>query len=246
MRIDITENGPYRVSGGVPLADQVIAADGQRQSVLWREGQAYETPESYDLCRCGQSGAKPFCDGSHERTRFDGTEVATRAPYLAMADEQDGPELTLTDVPGLCAFARFCDADGQVWNLVEEDGHADDVRREAGNCPSGRLVAWDQATRSALEPDLPPSIGLVQDPSQGVSGPLWVRGGVDVYAADGTRYEERNRVTLCRCGASRNKPFCDGTHAAIGFIDSTETRATEAVPQPRESGDVPSALDQDA
>jgi CDGSH-type Zn-finger protein len=244
MRIDITENGPYRVSGGIPLADQVIATDGQGQSVRWREGQAYETAESYDLCRCGQSGTKPFCDNSHERTMFDGTEVASRAPYLAVADEQDGPELTLTDSPGLCAFARFCDADGQVWNLVEQDGHADDVRREAGNCPSGRLVAWDQATRSPLEPDLPPSIGLVQDPSQGVSGPLWVRGGVEVYSADGTLYEERNRVTLCRCGASRNKPFCDGTHAAIGFTDSTETDAAESVPQPRESRDVPSATDQ--
>jgi CDGSH-type Zn-finger protein len=246
MRIDITENGPYRVTGGIPLADQVIATDGQGQSTRWREGQAYEAPETYDLCRCGQSGSKPFCDGSHERTKFDGTEVATRAPYLAMADEQDGPELTLTDAPGLCAFARFCDADGQVWNLVEQDGHADDVLREADNCPSGRLVAWNQATRSPLEPDLPPSVGVVQDPSQGVSGPLWVRGGVEVYSADGAQYERRNRVTLCRCGASRNKPFCDGTHAAIGFSDSTETGVAESVPQPRESADVPSAADWDS
>ena len=35
--------------------------------------------------------------------------------------------------------------------------------------------------------------------------------------ADGTTYEVRNRVTLCRCGASQNKPFCDATHASIGF-----------------------------
>jgi CDGSH-type Zn-finger protein len=244
MRIDITEDGPYRVSGGVPLADQVIVADGQGQSVRWREGQEYETRESYDLCRCGQSGSKPFCDGSHETNGFDGTEVATKAPYLAMADEQDGPELTLTDSPALCAFARFCDADGQVWNLVEQDGHADDVKREAGNCPSGRLVAWDQATRSPLEPGLPTSIGLVQDPAQGVSGPLWVRGGVEVYSSDGTEYERRNRVTLCRCGASRNKPFCDGTHAAIGFSDATTTDTAEGVPQPRQSRDIPTSADQ--
>jgi len=46
-----------------------------------------------------------------------------------------------------------------------------------------------------------------------------VRGGVAVIAADGYRYEVRNRVTLCRCGASSNKPFCDGTHAAIKFKD---------------------------
>nr|WP_246267868.1 CDGSH iron-sulfur domain-containing protein [Nonomuraea typhae] len=62
-------------------------------------------------------------------------------------------------------------------------------------------------------------MGLVEDPVQGVSGPIWVRGGIAVTAADGTDYEVRNRVTLCRCGASRNKPFCDGSHAAIGFRD---------------------------
>jgi CDGSH-type Zn-finger protein len=70
-----------------------------------------------------------------------------------------------------------------------------------------------------------PSIGVVEDPQIGVSGPLWVRGGIQVEAADGTPYEVRNRVTLCRCGASQNKPFCDGSHAAIGFTDENPERA---------------------
>jgi CDGSH-type Zn-finger protein len=246
MRIDITRDGPYRVTGGVPLSQQAIGSDSHGQSVRWEQGQEHAATDEYYLCRCGQSGSKPFCDGSHKRAGFDGTEVAPRAPYLALADEQDGPELTLTDVPGLCAFARFCDADGQVWNLVEASGHEDDVRRQAGNCPSGRLVAWDQANRAPYEPDLPPSIGLVQDPTQGVSGPIWVRGRIPVYATDGTEYEVRNRVTLCRCGASRNKPFCDGTHAAIGFSDVPTDAAAETVPEPRQSRDVPSAADRDA
>jgi CDGSH-type Zn-finger protein len=46
-----------------------------------------------------------------------------------------------------------------------------------------------------------------------------LRGGVQVLGADGFNYEVRNRMTLCRCGASQNKPFCDGTHASIGFSD---------------------------
>jgi CDGSH-type Zn-finger protein len=54
-------------------------------------------------------------------------------------------------------------------------------------------------------------IGVITD------GPLWVRGGVRVVAADGTSYEVRNRTTLCRCGHSRNKPFCDGSHEDAGF-----------------------------
>src|SRR6266581_67133 len=89
--------------------------------------------------------------------------------------------------------------------------------REGTRCPSGRLVVWDRATKEPFELGLEPSIGLVEDPAAGVSGPLWVRGGIPIVGADGVEYERRNRATLCRCGASNNKPFCDGTHAAIGF-----------------------------
>jgi CDGSH-type Zn-finger protein len=46
-----------------------------------------------------------------------------------------------------------------------------------------------------------------------------VRGGIEVHSADGRVYELRNRVALCRCGASGNKPFCDGSHVATGFND---------------------------
>jgi len=108
-----------------------------------------------------------------------------------------------------------------VWNLVEQRGPeaARLTAHEAGLCPSGRLVAWDRATKEALEPDLDPSIGIVEDPVEGVAGPIWVRGGIPISAADGQAYEVRNRVTLCRCGSSGNKPFCDGSHASIGFTE---------------------------
>jgi hypothetical protein len=59
------------------------------------------------------------------------------------------------------------------------------------------------------------SIGLIEDPVEDCSGPLWVRGGVTVIATDGFHYEVRNRVTLCRRGASRNKPFCEGSGGGL-------------------------------
>ena len=123
---------------------------------------------------------------------------------------------------GLCAFARFCDPHEQVWNLVQRSDDpraAKLVEHEVGHCPSGRLVAKLRATGGAIEPRFEPSIGLVQDSAEGVSGPIWVRGGIPVTGADGRAYETRNRVALCRCGASRNKPFCDGAHASIHFRD---------------------------
>jgi len=77
----------------------------------------------------------------------------------------------------------------------------------------------DKKTGKEIEHKLPPSIGVVEDPALGCSGPLWVRGGVRIESENGTPYEVRNRVTLCRCGASNNMPFCNGSHASIKFTD---------------------------
>jgi CDGSH-type Zn-finger protein len=222
MKITVTENGPYAVSGAVPLRKETIGANAAGDSVEWVTGEAIATGANYALCRCGHSARKPFCDGSHARVGFDGAETASRQPYLEQAQELDGPAETLTDAESLCAFARFCDRDGTVWRNVAEAGSGAALKafnHQVGQCPSGRLVAWDVAARNAVEPELPASIALVEDPQQGVSGPLWVRGGVEIVAADGTAYETRNRVTLCRCGQSSNKPFCNGAHASVGFKD---------------------------
>ena len=219
-RVVISDNGPYIVTGDVPLAKQTIGTDAAGGSETWEEGQTYRAQKTYALCRCGGSARKPFCDGSHERISFDGTEQASREPYLDQANVVDGPVLQLTDAEHLCAFGRFCDPNGQVWSQVtrtDDAGVQAMFIRQVNNCPAGRLVAWDKATGRPIEHELPVSIGLVEDPEQQCSGPLWLRGGIQVVSADGFEYEVRNRVTLCRCGQSKNKPFCDGTHATIKF-----------------------------
>jgi CDGSH-type Zn-finger protein len=225
FRITVTRDGPYQVDGPVPLARQVIEPNEQGESWEWRQGEALEASGSYRLCRCGKSNTKPFCDDSHLTNGFDGTETASRAPYVEQAEATSGPQRTLTDAESFCSFARFCDARGSIWGLVLEpdEESAELVEREAAHCPSGRLRAWralsDGSLEAAGEPVFEPSIGVVEDPAEHVSGPLWVRGGIPVVSEDGTPYEVRNRVTLCRCGESQNKPFCDGAHAAIEFRD---------------------------
>ena len=215
-KITVSENGPYIVSGNIPLAEQVIATDRDGFSEEWRKGQDYSHGEGYALCRCGKSKAKPFCDGNHAKAKFKGRETASRLPYERQASAIEGPNLTLLDAPDLCAFARFCDRGEGVWSYTRASGEKearDAAVEEACKCPSGRLVAVDRETGEHLEPNLEPSIGVVEDPKMGVSGPLWVRGGITIESADGKPYEARNRVTLCRCGKSGTKPFCDGSHA---------------------------------
>ncbi|NDW09131.1 CDGSH iron-sulfur domain-containing protein [Dysgonomonas sp. 520] len=50
------------------------------------------------------------------------------------------------------------------------------------------------------------------------NAPLFVQGKVELTLADGTTVVKEN-PHFCRCGASKNKPFCDGSHAKIGFKD---------------------------
>jgi CDGSH-type Zn-finger protein len=216
-KIEVLKDGPYLVSGGLPLSEQHIVTNAEGESLDYREGKKYAAQAQYALCRCGQSGSKPFCDGTHMKVGFDGTETASPETYLKQAETIDGPTVRLTDAESLCAFARFCDPKGRIWNLVErtDDPEARKiVEFEAAHCPAGRLVVWDRKTGKAIEPKFEPSLGLIEDTEKRVGGPIWVRGGIPVVAADGKTYEVRNRVTLCRCGRSSNKPFCDGSHAA--------------------------------
>ncbi len=221
-KVTIAKDGPYIVSGDLPLSKTIIGADAGGESVEWRQGQTYPAQAQYALCRCGRSANKPFCDGSHAKSGFDGSETASRQAYLDQATVIRGAALSLTDVESLCAFARFCDPNTTVWRLVRKSDDASARQNfvdQTCACPSGRLVAWDNASGQAIEPKYEPSIALIEDPAKGCSGPAWLRGGVPLIGADGFAYEVRNRVTLCRCGASQNKPFCDGSHAASGFSD---------------------------
>jgi len=215
FEIKVSKNGPYLVSGKLPISEQIIIVDKEGVPVEWRPGKKYPLQEKCGLCRCGKSNNKPFCDGTHTKIGFDGTELASSEPYLNQAKIIHGPTLKLTDAEDICASARFCHRAGEIWNLIPKSDDLNAKRaaiEEAGDCPSGRLVVWDKKTGDAIEPRLEKSIGLIEDPQMMCSGPVWVRGGIPIRSADGKIYEVRNRVTLCRCGKSSIKPFCDSSH----------------------------------
>jgi CDGSH-type Zn-finger protein len=214
-RIKVSKNGPYLVSGRIPLTRETISCDAEGIPIKWRVDNEYPSRENCSLCRCGQSKSKPFCDGTHTKVGFDGTETSDQKSYMDQAKEIDGPTLKLTDAEDLCASARFCHRAGGIWNLVPQSKNAEAGKiavEEAGDCPSGRLVIWNKENGKPIEPEFERSVTFVEDPQVGVSGPIWVRGGIAVESSNGKTYEIRNRVTLCRCGKSSNKPFCDSSH----------------------------------
>lgn len=218
-KIKITKNGPYIVSGKLPMQEENPVYGEEGYPEKWQKGKEYPAVEQYALCRCGRSENKPYCDGSHSHG-FECTETADDIPYDEKAEKTDGPELVLSDAREFCVGASFCDRAGGTWQLTQESDDPKSKKiaiEEACNCPSGRLVMHDKKTGLAIEPEFEPSISFIEDPNQEISGPIWVKGGVPIESAEGKEYEKRNRVTLCRCGKSSNKPFCDGTHKRIEF-----------------------------
>jgi CDGSH-type Zn-finger protein len=218
MKITVSRNGPYIVTGRVPLTTMEICNDEEGYCRTWREVKRYPMQEKYALCRCGNSKNKPFCDGTHAEIHFDGTESGDHEPFDKATEVICGPALTLADNEHLCVHARFCMRAGGIWNLVKQSGNqeARDIAiEEAFNCPSGRLVIKYNESGKAIEPEFDKSIVIIEYPPRGEHGPLWVRGGIPIESSDGKQYEIRNRVTLCRCGKSKNKPFCDGSHVEM-------------------------------
>lgn len=213
QKITIKRNGPYIITGSVPLQTKQIIVSEHGESLTWRKGDAADVGETYALCRCGGSGNKPYCDGTHARNGFDGTETAETQTYNERSKNYPGTGIEVFDDRGICCHAAFCG--NQVSNVWKMSAKTDDtvVRSQVmamiERCPSGALTYAVEGEE--VEPDLPVEVSVTQD------GPLWVTGAIPVERSDGQPIEARNRITLCRCGHSANKPLCDGSHAEAGF-----------------------------
>lgn len=234
--ITVTEKGPYLVYGRPPFCEQFIMPDPNNESWYFQQGRHFSTEaEPTALCRCGASQRKPYCDGSHTRADWDPSLTAPDRPLLADAEYTEGDALRLSDNPRYCVFARFCHPCGDAWTLTARSVNPKAQQlaiREASMCPGGRLTAWDKTSGRPYEFRFEPSLGLIEDIALGSSGGLWIRGGIPLRRENGARYEVRNRVVVCRCGQSANKPYCDGTHAAIKWRDGLQGEpAGETLPE---------------
>ena len=215
FKITVQENGPYVVSGGVPINRKSIIRSDHHEPLTWRKDATLEGDATYRLCRCGQSSQKPFCDNTHARIGFDGTENAPTAPSATRARRFTGSGMTMTDDSIFCMHAGFCtNKVDKVWDMVKRTDETSvrfGLMQMIERCPSGKLGY--EVDGVPVEPDLPQAVSATTD------GPLWVTGGIPVTMSNGQTLEVRNRVTLCRCGKSKIKPLCDGSHAEAGFKD---------------------------
>ena len=217
QKITVRPRGPYLVRGGIPLVRKTPIMSEHGEPLTWRKEGVLETADVYRLCRCGQSSTKPFCDGTHTLKEFDGNETADPGPIGRRQTDYEGEKILLKDDRSLCVHAGFCgNRITNIWNMVPNAADTQvraQIMAMVDRCPSGALSFALDAAGDDVEPDLPREIAVIPD------GPLWVSGGIPVERRDAQPLETRNRVTLCRCGASSNKPLCDGSHKEVGFTD---------------------------
>jgi CDGSH-type Zn-finger protein len=169
------------------------------------------------LCRCGGSKLKPYCDGTHARIGFCSAKAPERTPDRL--DTYVAKEIVVLDNRGTCCHFGNCTGKlPQVFHdksepFVTADGaNADEIEQIVRACPSGALgFAKDGVTYEgeAREPEV----------YVAANASYYVRGGIELDGEPMNKGASREHYALCRCGHSKNKPFCDGTHWWIGFKD---------------------------
>lgn len=217
-RIDVEEDGPYHVYGDVPLLrkSQVVSEYGE--PLTWRTEGRIKTDGVYQLCRCGRSSEKPFCDMTHVTDFFDGAETAATDTTAERQKIFTGAGIVVKRDYSICCESGFCGTRLTTVEKMVADTEDTAVRSNVigmiERCPSGSFTYSMAEGEPDVEPDLPQQIAVtVEITSDGpIEGPLWVTGYIPIERADGESFETRNRVTLCCCGRSDNKPLCDGTH----------------------------------
>ena len=202
MKITCAPNGPY---------------SSEALSLRRESGATIEAGGKVALCRCGGSANKPFCDGTHRKNGFSDRNTADPARNRRVA--YAGKGITIFDNRAICAHAGFC-TDGlkKVFRMkaepwIDPDGAAvAEIIATIEKCPSGAL-SYAKDGVEGKPPVREPMVTVMND------APYAVTGGIELVGVAFGDGASREHYTLCRCGGSKNKPFCDGTHWGIGFKD---------------------------
>ena len=193
------------------------------------KGESLSTTAGIALCRCGKSKNKPFCDGTHSIIGFSSQNVnlnendTNKLTIKNKRRDYVGKEITIHDNRKICSHAKECVNNlPSVFKLgskpwIDSDGSKmQDIINTVRKCPSGALsYSIDGIEYRDPKEQRDPILTVLKN------GPYYITGGIDLIG-ENIEFGEgasKEHYTLCRCGASENKPFCDGTHRTINFKD---------------------------
>lgn len=177
-----------------------------------------QTKKVMSLCRCGLSKKKPFCDGTHNNEGLDCEKKPDRVKDKVVSYK--GKDITIHDNRGVCSHDRSCVNDlplvfqrGKRRWIQPDNAGVKEIVNTIEKCPSGAL-SYSIGKMKCTEIDREPAIKIAQN------GPLEITGGIILKEDMESKPQSPEHYTLCRCGSSKNPPFCDGTHLDNGFEDN--------------------------
>lgn len=212
--VTVVPGGPLVVSGGAELTDHL--------------GCQVDAGPVAVLCRCGRSAAKPGCDTTCLAAGFDDAKDPSRVP-----DRQDryvGQQATVLDNRGVCQHSGLCTdrlagvfhADSEPF-VTPSGGRLDEIIRAVRDCPSGALGYAIDGIEARTQTDWggsrPPAVQVTKDGPYRLTGSVALTGGPGEGLPGPGEGASTEHYALCRCGNSRNKPFCSGRHWEIDFRD---------------------------
>lgn len=201
--IELSKNGPAIVSG--------------LENFTGTDGAAIPTRASMALCRCGTSRNKPFCDGSHTSVGFVDEKSPERTTDEVLSYK--GRELTVLYNRLICSKSYECgrrlqavfDTERDPW-IDPDRGSADAIIDVIRACPSGALSY--EKNGEAAHHEVPPDASIEVE----ANGPYRIR-NLALVNTTWCQGACEKKYSLCRCGESKNKPFCDGSHLVVGLTD---------------------------
>lgn len=206
--IELAPNGPYLVK--------------ELENITNANGETVPGKPVMALCRCGKSSNKPYCDGTHKKVGWTDEKKEDRTPDKR--EDYVGKKITIHDNRGICSHAGFCTSGlPSVWRMRTEpwiDPDGDEVEKiieTIKKCPSGAL---SYTIENVVHRDLERNPAIKVAPN----GPFVIQGGIELKDVEPLAETSVEHRTLCRCGCSKNKPFCDGSHWYAKFRDDNRYR----------------------
>jgi CDGSH-type Zn-finger protein len=201
--IEVTKNGPLIVKN----------LNNLRNS----KNEQIKTRSTIVLCRCGHSANKPYCDGTHSTINFSGDREIDKP--LDKEKTYVGDKITIHDNRTICSHAATCVSElSSVFSLdrrpwIDANGaDVDSIINSIKKCPSGAL-SYSIGGVHYRDHEREPMIRIEKN------GPYQVTGNIELKHELDLQPPSKEHYALCRCGVSKNKPFCDGSHHGIGFKD---------------------------
>jgi CDGSH-type Zn-finger protein len=217
-KILLLPNGPYYLLND--MEPKVV------ENLQNSEGQPLSTLRGVALCRCGASNNKPFCDGTHGTIGFSSENKTQDSPIIKNKRKNYvGKVITIHDNRKICSHAAECvnnlpsvfKFNARPW-INPDAADKQQIINTIKKCPSGALSYSIDGMEYRDQNETKPMITV----SKG--GPYLITGGIGL-SAENIKWAEgssKEHYVLCRCGASNNKPFCDGMHRLINFKDDTD------------------------